>query len=49
LKNPDLLTTIKNLQAYFAGFHGKFWEGTAQPASQLLSIALAPDETNLPK
>jgi len=49
IEDPDLLTTIKNLQAYFAGFHGKFWEGTASTASQLLSIALAPDETNFAK
>lgn len=47
--NPDLLTTIKNLQTYFAGFQGKFWEGTASTASQLLSIALAPDETPFAK
>jgi hypothetical protein len=43
--SPDLLTTIQNLQTYFSGFQGKFWEGTASTASQLLSIALAPDET----
>jgi len=49
IENPDLLTTIKNLQAYFAGFKGKFWEGTASTASQLLSIALSPDETPFAK
>lgn len=47
--NTDLLTTIKNLQTFFTGFHGKFWEGTASTASQLLSIALAPDETPFAK
>jgi hypothetical protein len=49
IANPDLLTTIKNLQTYFSGFHGKFWEGTASTASQLLSIAMAPDETPFAK
>jgi hypothetical protein len=49
IANPDLLTTIKNLQTYFSGFQGKFWEGTASTASQLLSIALAPDETPFAK
>ena len=49
IENPDLLTTIKNLQAYFAGFKGKFWESTASTASQLLSIALSPDETPFAK
>lgn len=49
IASPDLLTTIKNLQTYFSGFKGKFWEGTASTASQLLSIALAPDETPFAK
>jgi hypothetical protein len=49
IANPDLLTTIKNLQTYFSGFQGKFWEGTASTASQLLSIAIAPDETPFAK
>lgn len=47
--NPDLLTTIKNLQTFFTGFHGRFWEGTASTASQLLSIALSPDDTPFAK
>jgi len=49
IEDADLLTTIKNLQAYFSGFQGKFWEGTASAASQLLSIALSPDDTPFAK
>jgi hypothetical protein len=47
--DPDLLTTIKNLQAYFSGLKGKFWEGAASTTSQLLSIALSPDDTPFAK
>jgi hypothetical protein len=43
--NPDVLTTIKNLQTYFSGLQGKFWQGAASTMSQILAIALAPDET----
>jgi len=47
--NPDVLTTIKNLQTYFAGLQGKFWQGAASTMSQILAIALAPDETPFAK
>ena len=47
--NPDVLTTIKNLQTYFSGLQGKFWQGAASTMSQTLSIALAPDETPFAK
>lgn len=47
--NPDVLTTIQNLQTYFSGLQGKFWEGAASTTSQLLSIAFSPDETPFAK
>lgn len=47
--DPDLLTTIKNLQAYFSSLEGRFWEGAASTTSQLLSIALSPDDTPFAK
>jgi hypothetical protein len=47
--NPDALTTIKNLQTYFSGLQGKFWQGAASTTSQILSIAFSPDETPFAK
>jgi hypothetical protein len=49
IANPDVLTSIKNLQTYFAGLKGKFWQGASSTISQLLAIALAPDETPFAK
>jgi len=47
--DADLFTTIKNLQTYFSGLEGKFWEGAASTTSQLLSIAFSPDDTPFAK
>jgi hypothetical protein len=47
--NPDVLTTIQNLQKYFSGLQGKFWQGAASTSSQILAIALSPDETPFAK
>jgi hypothetical protein len=47
--SPDILTLIQNLQKYFSGLKGKFWEAAASTISQVLAIALAPDETPMAK
>jgi len=47
--NPDALTTIQNLQTYFSGLQGKFWQGASSTMSQILAIALSPDDTSFGK
>ena len=47
--SPDLLTTIKNLQTYFSGLHGKFWESATSISAQVLSTIFSPDETPFAK
>lgn len=49
IENPNLFTTIQNLQTYFSTLKGKSWEGASSTMSQLLSSALAPDETPFAK
>lgn len=46
---PDLLTTIKNLQTYFSGLKGKFWESATSISAQVLSTIFSPDETPFAK
>jgi len=48
-QNPDLLTTIKNLQTFLSGLQGKFWESASSIAAQVLSTVLSPDETPFAK
>ena len=48
-ETPDLLTTIKNLQTYFSGLHGKFWESATSISAQVLSTVFSPDETPFAK
>ena len=48
-ENPDLLTTIKDLQAYLSGLQGKFWESASSIAAQVLSTVFSPDETPFAK
>ncbi|MGN6213680.1 hypothetical protein [Parafilimonas sp.] len=45
IETPDLLTTVKNLQTYFSGLHGKFWESATSIAAQVLSTIFSPDDT----
>jgi len=48
-ENPDLLTTIKDLQTYLSGLQGKFWESASSIAAQVLSTVFSPDETPFAK
>ena len=47
--NQDLLTTIQNLQTFFSGLQGKFWESASSIAAQVLSTVLSPDDTPFAK
>jgi hypothetical protein len=46
---PDLLSTIKNLQTYFSGLKGKFWESATSVSAQMLSTLFSPDDTAFAK
>lgn len=46
---PDLFTTIKNLQTYFSGLQGKFWESATSISAQVLSTVFSPDDTAFAK
>ena len=46
---PDLLSTIKNLQTYFSGLQGKFWESATSISAQVLSTVFSPDDTAFAK
>lgn len=46
---PDLLTTIKNLQTYLSGLQGKFWESATSISAQVLSTVFSPDDTAFAK
>jgi hypothetical protein len=46
---PDLLGTIKNLQTYFSGLKGKFWESATSISAQVLSTIFSPEDTAFAK
>jgi hypothetical protein len=47
--NPDLLTTIEGIQKYLSTLKGNIWQGISSAMAQILSIAIAPNETPFEK
>lgn len=48
-EDADLLTTIKNLQAYLSSLQGNFWQAVSSILAQVLAIAFAPPGTQFAK
>ncbi len=46
---PDLSTTIKNLQTYFSGLKGKFWESATSISAQMLSTLFSSEDAAFAK
>lgn len=49
IEDPDLLTTIENLQEFLSGLQGNVWQGISSSMAQVLSIAFADEKTPFAK